>query len=237
MLLDFRRVKGAALASAFGGLLYAASAAPAAAQFFYDAPYHRPHFFRPFFGPQFLRPPVMAEELTPGEVAAVVRGHGFRDASRPRFEDDVALVTATDRNGNRLRLSIDLYSGRIVEAEPLRPQRERLVQRAPDQGAAVRRGVPETREDVRAAPDRPPTTVRREPMLPPQPQREAKPPRATPPPRPAQPPTAGVAPGTKIQPRRIEITPPAALDDVKRPPAAAAPTGPPINSVPPAALE
>jgi hypothetical protein len=232
MVHDFRKVMSAALAAVAGTLLSAAAPAPAAAQFFYDAPYHRPHFFRPFFGPQLHRPPVIAEELTPGEVAAVVRDHGFRDASRPRFEDDVALVTATDRNGNRLRLSIDLYSGRIVETEPVRPQRERQVQRAPDQGGAVRRGVPETREDVRAAPDRPPTTVRREPMLPPQPQQEAKPP-----PRPAQPPTAGVAPGTKAQPRRIEITPPAALDDVKRPPAPAAPAGPPINSVPPAALE
>jgi hypothetical protein len=218
--------------AAAGGLLALASPGPAQAQFFFGLPFYRQHYYQP---------PVVMDELTPREVIATVREYGFRDATRPVFRDDVAQLLATDREGRRLRLTVDLYSGRIVNAVPARQQ---LAQRAPDQGAAVRRAVPDVKRDARAVPDRPPTTVRREPMLPPQPDtirpRQAKPPKAQPAPQPptarAPAPVSPVVPGTPARPRRIDIVPPATLDDVK-PQAVPAPSGPPINSVPVAPLE
>jgi hypothetical protein len=218
----------------------AAVPTPAQAQFFFGAPIFRPFVHRPHY---FVYPHDHDEELTPREIVLAVQDYGFRDATRPVYRADVALLSATDRDGRRLRLTVDVYSGRILSAQPLPGQhRDRLAQRAPDQGAAVRRGVPESRQDARATPDRPPTTVRREPMLPPQPP-QAQPPRATPERmRPAQqpaprPPAARAEPGTRNQPRRIDITPPAALDEVRPVPAPAQPSGPPINSVPPVGLE
>lgn len=221
----------------------AGSAGQAEAQFFFSPFYGRMHYYqaphRPYF-PQQVHP---AEEMTPREIVGAVSRQGFRDVSKPRYEDDVAVLTARGRDGRRMMLEVDVFSGRIVGGQALRqppPERRQLVQRAPDQGAAVRRGVPEQRRDVRTTPDaapgaRPPTTVRREPLLPPQPQQSRPAPRTEPKP---QPPTAQQAqPGTRTAPRRIDITPPAALDDAApvRPPAA--PPGPPINSVPPAGLE
>jgi hypothetical protein len=219
------------------GIGAAAAPTPAEAQFFFH-PYYRPFHYEFSLGrPHYFRPPV-ATELTPREIVAAAHRQGFRNASRPYYEDDVAVLTATSRDGRRVRLEVDILSGRIVDAVVLRGERRELAQRAPDQGAAVRRAVPEQRRDVRAAPEplRPPTTVRREPLLPPQQSRPA--PKAEPRPQPPtaqqsrpQPPAAG----TREQPRRIEMTPPAALDEVRPP--APPPAGPPINSVPPAGLE
>jgi hypothetical protein len=236
------------LAAMAGGLAAVTTPTAAQAQFFFGAPFWRPYAFhqRPYY--HFARPQFEDEELTPREIVLAVQDFGFRDATRPVFRDDVALLAATNREGRRLRLTVDIYSGRILSAAPIQgpPPRERQAQRAPEQGAAVRRAVPDSRQDARVTPEKPPTTVRREPMLPPQPQtppRQAQPPRATPErlkpaqQAPAQPPAAKAQPSTPATPRRIEITPPAALDDVKPAPAPARPASPPINSVPPAALE
>jgi hypothetical protein len=203
---------------------------------FYHSFSYRTHFFRPHV----YQPPVLEEELSPRAILGAVHRQGFRNASRPVYREDVALVTATDRQGRRARLSVDTFTGRIVDLQPLAPERrERLAQRAPGEGAAVRRAVPDNRRETSAPAERspaprPPTTVRREPMLPPQPQ-QATPPR----PPVTRPPTAEAAPvqpGTRAAPRRIDVVPPpAALDDVRPP--TVAPSGPPINSVPPAALE
>jgi hypothetical protein len=226
-------VPAAALAA---GLFTVGAPTAAEAQFFYHS-YHRPFQFYLNYGRPHHQTP-LAEELTPREIVISVSRYGFRDISRPSYADDVAIVTATARDGRRMKLEVDIFSGRIVDTFPIRQERRQLAQRAPDQGAAVRRGVPEQRRDVRGAPEpgaRPPTTVRREPLLPPQPQQSRPAPRTEPRPQPpvaVQQPT----PGTRTEPRRIDITPPAALDDV-RPPAPAAPSGPPINSVPPAGLE
>jgi hypothetical protein len=232
----------ALMAAAAGALLSTAAPAPASAQFFF----FRNNFFRPY-QPYPPRPLPLDEELTPREIVDAVHRRGFRDVAKPVYREDVALVTATSREGKRLRLSIDIMSGRIIDAAPAPKPRQQLAQRAPDQGAAVRRAVPETRRDIRATPEKPPAAVRREPILPPQPQQATppRPPLAQPqkpvaqPPAPA-PPSAKVEParpeiGTKTQPRRIDMPPPAALDDAGPP--VRAPTGPPINSVPPAGLE
>ncbi len=229
------RLAGVILA---GTAFSAAAPGTAEAQFFFQPSFHRPFGFYMMHWPHYYRPPVV-EELTPREIMAAVERQGFRNPSGLRYLDDVAVVTATTRDGRRMKLEVDVLSGRIVDAFPIRQEpRQQLAQRAPDQGAAVRRAVPDHRKEVRSAPDRPPTTVRREPMLPPQPQQAKPPPKAEPRP---QPPTAqqtGPQPpvGTRQQPRRIEFPPPAPLDDVpsREPPLQPSPPG---AVVPPAPLE
>jgi hypothetical protein len=196
------------------------------------------------------RPPVIMDEMTPREVVHSVRRQGFSNPSQPQYRDDFVLLTATEPGGRRVRLTVDVYSGRIVDSRPLahrsvqerrepaRP-REQIVQRVPDQGATIRRNLPDNAQKTRATPERP-SVIGREPLLPPQ----------TNPARPRQqqllkeqespaarkaPPEATVGSGTRNQPRRIDMVPPAALEDVPKTIAPA--PGAPINSVPPAALE
>jgi hypothetical protein len=193
-----------------------------------------------WFIPPRYYPPVVLDEVTPREVHGLVRRQGYRNPSNPVYRDDVVIVSALDPSGRQVRLVLDVYSGRIIDRRlaPPRP-REQVVQRVPDQGATIKRTAPEPTERATVAPERP-ATIRREPMLPQQATPPA-PPRArvvqpekpvSPPPRP---PEAAVGTGTREAPRRIEMTPPAELD---APPAKpVVPAGPPINSVPPAALE
>jgi hypothetical protein len=192
---------------------------------------------------RYYQPPVVMDELTPREAVQRVLAQGYSKPSRPIYEDDVVVLSATEPSGRRVRLVLDVYSGRIIDsitirtARPARPH-EQVVQRAPDQGPTIRRSVPDPVEPTRATPERP-ATIRREPMLPPQtttpvPSRPRVVAPETPQ-APARPPEASVGTGTKDMPRRIEMVPPAALD---APPAPTRPpAGPPINSVPPAALE
>jgi hypothetical protein len=196
------------------------------------------------------RPPVIMDEMTPREVVYSVRRQGFSNPSHPQYRDDFVVLTATEPGGRRVRLMVDVYSGRIVDSRPLahrsvqerrepaRP-REQVVQRAPDQGATIRRNVPDSEQKARATPERP-SVIRREPLLPPQ----ANPAQQRQPqilrnqnnlPVQKAPPEASVGSGTKTDPRRIDMVPPAALEDV--PKAAKPAPSAPINSVPPAALE
>jgi len=223
-------------------------AGPAHAQWFgrddgYEETYS---YWRPFR----YRPPVALDELRPREIIAALRERGFTRVSRPVYSEDVALVRAVDASGRAVFLTIDIYSGRIVDrefdrTEPSPPPR--IVQRAPDQGPTIRRTVPETTAPARIAPE-PAPEIRRAPVAPPQaaPPTPPRPERTTRPDRPiqpAKPPEAsvgngigtGTGSGTRAQPRRIEIVPPAPLDA----PPAPAPKRPeaPINSVPPAPLE
>jgi resuscitation-promoting factor RpfA len=195
-----------------------------------------------WFTPPRYYPPVVLDELTPREIHGSLLRQGFNNPSRPVYRDEVVIVSARDRSGRHVRLVLDVYTGRIVGSRALAPPprpREQVVQRVPDQGPAIRRTVPEPTERSAVTPERP-TTIRREPMLPPQAAPPAPPrnrvvqpenqPTAAP-----RPPEAAAGSGTRNAPRRIDITPPAELD---APPARpVAPTGPPINSVPPAGLE
>jgi len=235
----FRRLLRTFLGASVAAGAIAASAGFAQAQWFgsrygygyghqepssYWVPYHR-------------RPPVVLDELGPGEIVAALQSRGFTRISRPAYGEDFAVVRALSPAGRPVRLTIDIFSGRILDREAEPVEREpQVVQRAPDQGPAIRRAVPETTAPARAAPERPPA-AKREPVMP----REATPP-APPPNRrivrpeqaePSAKPPAAV--GTRQQPRRIEIAPPAPLDA----PPAPKPRQPeaPINSVPPAALE
>ncbi len=192
------------------------------------------------------RPPVIMDEMTPREVVHSVRRQGFINPSQPQYRDDFVLLTATEPGGRRVRLLLDVYSGRIVESRPLghrsvQERREQVVQRVPDQGATIRRAVPDSEQKTRSTPERP-SVIRREPMLPPQinpsqaiPRQQIAPRNQVTPVAPVTPPQAAVGSGTKTEPRRIDMVPPAGLDDV---PTAPRPVpGAPINSVPPAALE
>ncbi len=194
-----------------------------------------------WFAPRTFYPPVVLDELTPREIHGRVQREGYSSPSRPVYRDDVVLVTAVEPSGRRVRLVLDVYTGRIVDrqAVPQPRPREQVVQRVPDQGPTIRRTVPEPTERSAVTPERP-TIIRREPLLPPQPP-SASPPRGrvAVPEKPAvetpRPPEAAVGSGTRTTPRRIEMTPPAELDapPVRQP----VPSGPPINSVPPAGLE
>jgi hypothetical protein len=209
------------------GALVAASAGAAQAQ---------------WFAPRTYYPPVVLDELTPREIHGRVLRQGYNNPSRPIYRDDVVLVTAVEPSGRRVRLVLDVYTGRIVDrqvvAQP-RP-REQVVQRVPDQGTAIRRTVPEPTERSSVTPERP-TIIRREPLLPPQTTTPTAPRgRIAAPEKPAEaapkpPDTAAVGSGTRTIPRRIEMTPPAELDAPPIRPVV--PSGPPINSVPPASLE
>jgi resuscitation-promoting factor RpfA len=193
-----------------------------------------------WFMPPRYYPPVVMDEVTPREVHGLVRRQGYSKPSNPVYRDDVVIVSALDPSGRRVRLVLDVYSGRIIDRKALPQQpREQVVQRVSDQGPTIKRTAPEPTERSSVTPERP-TTIRREPMLPPQVTTPA-PPRSkvvqpekavTPPPRP---PEAAIGSGTREAPRRIEMIPPAELD---APPARPLPpAGPAINSVPPAALE
>ncbi len=171
------------------------------------------------------RPPVIMDELSPREIAQVAARHGFTHVSRPVYGDDFAVVSATDRNGRRARLTIDSFSGRVLRAvqlpgspEPRSPDsrsREQVAQaRTPAVAPAVRQAVPDTATQTRATPDKP-TVVRREPMLPPQPLIQN--PKAV-----TAPPLAPKPPQAAVQPRRIDMLPPPA--ELDAPPSA--PRGP-----------
>jgi hypothetical protein len=234
------------------GALMLAVGAPVQAQWFgfrygYSLDDYEPYSY---YSPYRYRPPVVDDEIRPAEIVASLRARGFSSISRPVYGEDVATVRAVNPNGRPVRLTIDIYTGRIIgrdftpaERQPVPP---RVVQRAPEQGPTIRRTVPEPTAPARAAPEEREPEVKREPVVP----RQATPPapprneRIVRPERPAaapKPPEAAVpgsvGSGTRTQPRRIEIAPPAPLDAPAAPAPAPKPAEPPINSVPPAALE
>jgi hypothetical protein len=99
-----RKIFAAALVA--GGLTASFAPTPADAQFFYH-PHHRPmQFYFNLGRPHHYEPPVV-DELTPRDIVMAVSRYGFSDISRPRYEDDVAVVTATGRDGRRLRIEVD----------------------------------------------------------------------------------------------------------------------------------
>ncbi len=192
-----------------------------------------------WFGPRYYQPPVVLEELTPREVIGRVRSLGYSKPSRVEYRGDVVVVAATDPAGRRVRLVLDAYSGRLVDRAAVPQPRQNAVLRAPDQGAAIRNTVPEQIERTRATPEKPPT-IPREPVKPPQSAVPALPKTSiVQPEKPVEapkPPEASVAIGTRDQPRRIDITPPAPLDAPVQAPRAQSPA-PPLSNVPPVGLE
>jgi hypothetical protein len=209
---------------------------------------------------QYYAPPVVEpDEMTPRELAHAVRSQGFNQPSRPVYHDEVAVVTAVDRGGQRVRLTLDVFSGQIVNLSPLgpvprvmprverhqaeipreRPDRERprIVQRAPDQGAAIRGSVPNQDTRARATPENP-TIVRRAPLLPPQPGTLDKQ-GAGAKPDPAKPnqtqagPSPAVGVGTKAAPRRIDLAPSAAPSATPDTGSKAPATSPALSTTPP----
>lgn len=192
-----------------------------------------------WFAPRTYQPPVVLEELTPREVLGRVRSLGYSSPSKPDYRDDVVIVSATDPAGQRFRLVLDVFSGRVIDRTVAPQPRQSVVQRAPDQGATIRSLVPEQAERTRAAPEKP-QTIPREPVKPPQSAKPALPKtNIVPPEKPVEapkPPEASVGTGTRDQPRRIDITPPAPLDAPVEAPKTQ-PAKPPINAVPPVGLE
>jgi hypothetical protein len=155
------------------------------------------------------------DELSPRELSRMALAQGFRLVSRPRYGDEYAVATAQDRSGRTFQVTLDIFSGQVLNARALaaapRPptRAERVPERPnPRREAAVPplRSAPRSVEPQKpvqsgpkATPDRP-TVIRREPLLPSPPAARATPqtPSAT----------APVGSGTQTQPRRIEIVPP-----------------------------
>ncbi len=188
------------------GALMLTSAGSAQAQFFgfrYDGGYGEPYSY---WGRHY-RPPVVLDELEPREIVSALEARGFSSISRPVYREDVAIVRAVNPAGRPVRLTIDIFSGRILDRESTgaasgEERRPQVVQRVPGQGPAVRETVPETRTPARAAPERRRRRSasrlcqgRRTPPSPPRAERIVRPER---PPPAAKPPEAAV--GTRQQP-------------------------------------
>ncbi|MGL5138106.1 MAG: hypothetical protein ACRC7G_10090 [Beijerinckiaceae bacterium] len=203
-LIPFRYLASAGLAC---GIL--ANATPAAAQYYYQS------YSGNFRGNGFHSAPTVVYELSPHQIGRLVTRQGYRPEAAPVYDDEVAVLVATDAAGRRTRLTVDSYSGRIVA-------RRLLDAGKPRQQVAARPA------DAKAALPKPPLVPRGNaaPLASPAPAKPAT--------RPAQPKPPAQALGTPAAPRRVDIPPPAPLDG---PAPVRAPAEAPINSVPPAALE
>jgi hypothetical protein len=183
--------------------------------------------------------PVEPDEMSPHELTHAVRSQGFRRPSRPVYHDEVAVLNAIHPNGQPVRVTLDVYSGQIVNLTPLaqRPvPRSRPVIRETLQQRDVEPRRPKTRTVERSPEMRPP--ARRETPSVERKEGERKngatPNAATPaqptivrrapmlPPQDTKAPNNGtstaagagsnVGAGTRAAPRQIEITPPARSD-------------------------
>lgn len=189
------------------GLMTGAMLAPAQAQFWGHPP--------PVFD-------FDDDELSPRELSRMALAQGFRLVSRPRYSDEYAVATAQDRSGRSFQVTLDIFSGQILNARALaaaprpptrvervperpNPQREAAAPRTPSVPRAAEPPKPSV-SGPKATPDRP-TVIRREPLLPNPAAPSAK---ATPGAPTASGPAASgpVGSGTREQPRRIELVPP-----------------------------
>jgi hypothetical protein len=225
MVQGMGMIKKAGLA--LGLTMLAATSLPSAAEAQWYG--YRQGFFPP---PPPL--PVEPDEMSPRELTHAVRSQGFRRPSRPVYYDEVAVLNAIHPDGRPMRVTLDVYSGQIVNLTPLaqrsvaerpisrprpviretlqqrdiepRSPKTRTVERSPDMRPPARREPPSTERKTGATPAQP-TIVRRAPMLPPQ---ETKAPNS------GTSTAAGagsnVGAGTRATPRQIEIVPPARSD-------------------------
>jgi hypothetical protein len=190
------------------------------------------HGFFPPLPPQTF--PVEPDEMSPRELTHAARAQGFRRPSRPIYHDDFAVLNAIHPNGQPVRVTLDIYSGRIInlvplaqrpvarsrpviretlqerEVEPRRPK-TRTVERSPDMRPPVSREKPSAERNQGATPEKP-TIVRRTPMLPPAETKAPNKDTST-----AAGAGSNVETGTRAAPRRIEITP-SDKSDVPTPP-------------------
>jgi hypothetical protein len=223
----FRKAVVGGLALGFGLLASSVSmTSPVQAQWYG----YRHHYFVP------QQPPVIdMVEMSPRDLSHAVRSQGFNRPSRPIYQDEVAVLTAVHPNGQPVRITIDIYSGQILNLAPVanrkvarvRPEARqvsrddeplkrspRIVERSPELRPPARR-APEAERGM-ATPEKP-TIVRRAPMLPAQ---SGKPPLAEKPDTSPEKPMIGqaasnldsVGSGTRSVPRRIEIAPPTPSD-------------------------
>lgn len=109
--------------------------------------------------------------IPPQRILSQLRGRGFSDISRPRFDGSVYLIEALNPWGLRVRLVIDAYDGEIVErhrlADPLLLERGsgRMVGLDPFASPRTRepprpeRTEPQTRKKARVEPPRGPKSA------------------------------------------------------------------------------
>lgn len=73
-------------------------------------------FFNELFGPR----------MSSREIDSALRDRGLEAAARPRLVGDVYVVHAINRRGERVRVLVDAYEGRVVETTVLLPPGVRL---------------------------------------------------------------------------------------------------------------
>jgi hypothetical protein len=234
VILSKQRMRELVVCLGLGGAAVLAPGAAHAQWYGHRAPIFTPHQLAP-----------IDDELSPRELVQAAREQGFNRLSLPVYRDDYAILNAVAPNGQAVRITLDVYSGQIVNLSPLarrqvakvRPERHQevlakkrpqTVERAPDIRPST---LPPTLPPARrpnevekgggATPEKP-TIVRRAPLLPPQP---GNPPVAGKPRQAPEKPVTSQAPanpgsvgtGTRDVPRKIELAPPA-ISDAPTPP-------------------
>lgn len=181
--------------------------------------YDEPRFEPRYREPRYLDPEPESDAIHPGEAVSISRSMGYRATTRPRLVQGAWVIDSIDRQGLRVRVSIDAFSGRPLRVRYIDPQGPRFGtppvwpdERPNFQSRDGRQPMP---RDGRLEQD-----FDRPQPRPERPQRAAKPERDI---------TARLVPVPTPRPQIDPpgMVPPAALPPVALPPADATPAAPP----------
>ncbi|MGL4290084.1 MAG: hypothetical protein ACRCVA_27280, partial [Phreatobacter sp.] len=181
--------------------------------------YDEPRFEPRFREPRYLDPEPESDAIHPGEAVTISRSMGYRATTRPRLVQGAWVIDTIDRQGLRVRVSIDAFSGRPLRVRYIDPQGPRFGTPPvwPDErpNFQSRDARPPMQRDGRLEQD-----FDRPQQRPERPQRAAKPERDI---------TARLVPVPTPRPQIDPpgMVPPAALPPVAIPPAEATPAAPP----------
>ncbi|QCI63847.1 hypothetical protein [Phreatobacter stygius] len=181
------------------------------------------HRERRYYEPRYLEPDLEPESdaIHPSEAVSITRSMGYRAVSQPRLAQGAWVIDTVDRQGLRVRVSIDAFSGRPVRVRyldspgprfgtpPVWPEERPTFQSRDGRPPVQREGRLDQDFDRAQRPDRPDRS-----------QRAAKPEREI---------TARLVPVPTPRPQIDPpgTVPPAALPPVAIPPADATPYAPP----------
>lgn len=186
----------------------------------YDEPRYEPRFREP----RYLDPEPETDAIHPGEAVTITRSMGYRATTRPRLVQGAWVMDTIDRQGLRVRVSIDAFSGRPLRVRYIDPQGPRFgtppVWPEERPNFQSRDGRQPMQRDGRLEQDFDRPGQQRPEQRPERPQRAAKPERDI---------TARLVPVPVPRPQIDPpgMVPPAVLPPVAIPPADATPAAPP----------
>ncbi len=165
----------------------------------YDAPYgplHAPIYFAPrYSAPRYLAP-MRASPLPPREIVNILMDdHRFTRVGQPRFAGHIYTVDGIDRSGAIVRVYVDSFNGRIIDADTLQP--------APRHSQRFAR-LPRESEPPRATPLPPRRPEASQPRPKPEPRTAARPPSQRPDAPTAAPRSMSPAPPLIREPRVVD---------------------------------